>query len=81
MEVSFEELNTSYNIDDFSPVDGKLVKIADHIAAFLEADQSIQYGITSVHLTTGRQKLLSLYPDGTKINGVDVAGFFKNFSE
>lgn len=81
LEVSFEELNTSYNIDDFSPVDGKLVKIADHIAAFLEADQSIQYGITSVHLTTGRQKLLSLYPDGTKINGVDVAGFFKNFSE
>jgi len=78
--VSFEELQAEYNEDLFAPVDGKLVRAADHIAAFVEADSSINYGITSNHLRDGRKNILALYPVGIKINGTDIAAFFREFT-
>ena len=78
--VSFEELQRVYNADQFYPVDGKLIRAADHIAAFIEADSSIQYGITSNHLRDGRKNILTLYPAGKKINGIDIAGFLAEFT-
>lgn len=77
--VSFEQLNEQYNSDEFSPVDGRLVRVADHIAAFVEADSSIRYGITSSQLESGRKNLLELYPEGKIINGFEPASFFKSF--
>ena len=56
--VTWEELNDNYNSDVHSPIDGKLVRLADHLSAFIEADSSIKYGITSKQLTS--------------INGVDA---------
>jgi len=78
--VSFEELQAEYDEDRFCPVDGRLIRAADHIAAFVEADSSINYGITSNHLQDGRNNILALYPDGKKINGMDIAAFFREFS-
>ena len=78
--VSFEDLQSSFNDGKFKPVDGKIVRAADHIAAFVEADCSIQYGITSSHLREGRSKILAIYPDGNKINGMDIAKFFREFN-
>lgn len=77
--VSFDELQQCSSSAS-RPVDGKLVRAADHIAAFIEADCSISYGITSNHLVEGRQKILSLYPAGHLVNGIDVAAFFTSFS-
>ncbi|MBR1722360.1 MAG: HD domain-containing protein [Treponema sp.] len=70
--VSWEELNENYNSDVHSPIDGKLVRLADHLSAFIEADSSIKYGITSKQLTSGRDNILKAYLSGTKINGVDA---------
>lgn len=78
--VSFEELQKNFNDGKYKPVDGKIVRAADHIAAFVEADCSIQYGITSSHLREGRSKILAIYPDGKKINGLDIAKFFCEFN-
>ena len=77
--VSFEDLNEKYNADEFSPVDGKLVRVADHIAAFVEADSSIRYGITSPQLQSGRANLFKLYPEEKIINGFKPASFFALF--
>ena len=77
--VSFDDLNNKFNEGKYAPVDGRLVRVSDHIAAFLEADSSINYGITSKHLRDGRRNLVRLYPDGQTINGFDVAAFFKEF--
>ena len=77
--VSFDDLNQKFNEGKYAPVDGRLVRVSDHIAAFLEADSSINYGITSKHLRDGRRNLVRLYPDGQTINGFDVAAFFKEF--
>ena len=77
--VSFEDLNEKYNADEFSPVDGKLVRVADHIAAFVEADSSIRYGITSPQLQSGRANLFKLYPEEKIVNGFKPASFFALF--
>lgn len=77
--VDFEDLQAKYNADSFNPVDGKLIRAADHISAFVEADCSINYGITSNHLRDGRKKILALYPAGKTINGIDIAGLLREF--
>lgn len=76
IRVDYRQLGDKYGSPVHKPVDGKLVRLADHIAAYVEADSSIHYGITSKHLRDGKQNILSLYPEGTEINGIDAAGFF-----
>ncbi|QTQ15941.1 HD domain-containing protein [Treponema parvum] len=75
--VSWEELNSVYTDKD-KPVDGKLVRLADHLSALLEADSSIRHGITSTHLENGRKNMLKLYADGELINGIDAASLFRS---
>ena len=75
--VSWEDLNGKYNQDDFSPVDGRTVRIADHLSALLEADSSIKHGITSNHLEYGRNSMISHYKPGKTINGIDVGKLFR----
>lgn len=79
LSLSFDELNAKFNEDKFNPVDGKLVRAADHISALLEAHLSIQHGITSKQLENGRNNLLKIYTNGTKINGIDVKSLFETF--
>ncbi len=78
--VSFEDLNEKYNFDELSPVDGKMVRVADHLSALLEAGISIKHGITSTHLEEGKANLLKAYQSGKTINGIDAASIFKEFS-
>ena len=79
--VSFDDLNQRYNSEEFSPVDGKLVRLADHLSAFLEADISIKHGITSEHLESGRANMLKSHPLGTMINGIDSGIVFAEVSQ
>ena len=79
--VTYEELRDNYNSDGYSPVDGKLVRLADHLSAFIEADSSIKYGITSKQLTSGRDNILKSYLSGTKINGIDAMQLFWSIME
>lgn len=79
--VTFDELNTIYNEDRFCPVDGKIVRLADHYSALLEADASINHGITSEHLRTGRDNLIKSYPESRMVNGIDAGKLFHAFTE
>lgn len=81
LHVNYEELNKRFNKDSFNPVDGKLVRLADHYSALLEADSSIRHGITSKHLRDGRINLLKTYQHGTIINGIDAYSLFNSFSD
>lgn len=76
LSISFNELNSKFNEDRYSPVDGKLVRAADHLSALLEAHLSIQHGITSVQLQKGRENLYKGYKKGVLVNGIDVPGIF-----
>ena len=61
--LSNDEISASYNSAEFSPLDGKVLKICDHLAAFIEATLSIQHGIKSQHLEEARQRLHNQYRD------------------
>lgn len=78
--VTFEDLNQKHNSAEFSPVDGKLVRLADHLSALLEADISIKHGITSEHLQSGRANMLKSHPRGTVINGIDSGVLFEEIT-
>lgn len=78
--VSFEQLSTCYSDPVWKPVDGKLVRASDHIAAFVEADRSISYGISSNHLIDGKNNILARYQEGERVNGLDIASFIRSFS-
>ena len=78
IQVTWEDLNEKYNHNSFNPVDGKTVRLADHLAALIESDFSIKYGITSEHLRSGRENLLTLYPQKTVINGIDINSLFNS---
>ncbi len=80
-EISWEELRDNYNSDVYSPVDGKIVRLADHLSALIEAESSIKYGITSRHLKSGRDNILKSYLSGTKINGIDAMKLFWSIME
>lgn len=80
-EVSFEDLNNLYNFDELMPVDGKTVRVADHLSALLEAELSIRHGITSEQLSLGCENMLKIYPKGTLINGIDVYKLFSSVDE
>ena len=77
-KVSWDELNEKYNELKFNPVDGKLVRICDHLSALMEADISIKHGITSSHLTGGREGLLNHYGEAQIISGINVKELFTN---
>jgi len=49
-EVTWEQLQTTYNQDRHDPKDGKLLKVCDSLAAFLEAYTSQRNGIVSDQL-------------------------------
>jgi putative hydrolase of HD superfamily len=76
--VTSDELDGAYNADEYSPVGGTLIRAADHIAAFLEADRSIKHGITSEHLIDGRNSIVWAYGKSPVIHGFDIREFFLN---
>lgn len=79
--VSYEELCENYNSDIHSPVDGRLVRLADHLSAFLEAESSVKFGITSKQLTGGRDNILKSYSSDKKINGINAMQLFWSIIE
>ena len=78
IHVSWEDLNTKYNEEGYQPIDGRLVRICDHLSALMEADISIKHGITSDHLTKGRDGTLSHYKENEIISGINVHELFQS---
>ncbi len=71
-----EEIDADWNKDGYSPVDGRLVKICDDLAAFVEVILSRAHGIRSRAMEESRQQLLKKYTNFTA-SGIDFGSFFK----
>ncbi len=71
-----EEIPDNFNSEKYNPVDGKLVKVCDHIGAYMEAKLSMFHGIRSKHLSRGAGTLeekISSY----SYRGIDFSEFIK----
>jgi putative hydrolase of HD superfamily len=58
---SYEELHLDCNLDVLDPKDGRLVKLCDTLAAFLEAHASIRNGIASPELHEAMARIRNEY--------------------
>ncbi|MCH3913943.1 MAG: HD domain-containing protein [Acidaminococcaceae bacterium] len=72
------DITAQYNKNCFSPVDGKIIRGCDHLAAFMEAWLSIQYGITSIHLANAVKSLPEQYA-GKVVGGVNFGKIYAQF--
>ena len=74
-DKGYKEIEESQNLFNES-IDGKLIKVADHLGAFVEAVMSINHGIKSPELINAIEFLSKKY-ENKKILGIDVSKYFK----
>ncbi|MBF0363194.1 MAG: HD domain-containing protein [Oligoflexia bacterium] len=72
-EFLLEEI---YNHCKFNPLDGRLVRVADELSAYLEAVSSIEHGIKSPDLEDGKNKIRQKYCK-SQIAGIKLDTIFK----
>ncbi len=77
-KVSSEDINHSYNSDQFSPLDGEIIKACDHLAAAIETFLSSSHGIKSSHLEEGNRQLYNQYINRS-IAGINFGQLFSYF--
>lgn len=78
--LSNKEISEKYNMDEFSPLDGKIVRWADQMAAYLEAWHSINNGIKSQELITSAKNIAEHYLN-EDINFIDIKSLYKTYQE
>lgn len=76
--VSTDEMQALGNEDRFDGYDGEVVKVCDHLAAFVEARVSLGTGIRTPHLEHGVNHLRALY-QGRTLAGVDLGALYADF--
>ena len=75
---SSEEITARYNRDEFNPYDGEVVQAVDHLAAYLEAHQSRQHGITSSSIEEGL-RYKTTYMARETVAGLRVGTIYADF--
>ena len=73
-----DEINDKYNSDEFSPIDGEIIRGCDHLSAFLETYLSVTCGIKSESLLFGNRSLYTKYKNRI-IGGIDFGILFDYF--
>lgn len=76
VEIPFAEFQSDFNLDALSPVDGEIIRVCDHLAAFMEASLSIRHGITSRALRAAQEKLYAHYAEKS-VEGLPVGRLFQ----
>ncbi len=61
----------NYNSDAYNPIDGRALKAADRLSAFIEATISIYHGVKSNELIKGKEQILEKTRNNPVVNGVD----------
>jgi len=73
----YKKVDEAHNLlGDCRGIDGKLVKVADHFAAFVEAIMSIKHGIKSTELVKASDMLVKKY-ENKKINSIQLSKYFR----
>ena len=77
--VSWEQLQGQYNEDRFCPKDGRMLKICDHLAAFLEAYTALSNGITNAHLQQASWRIRNLYQNQALTDELHIGALLADF--
>lgn len=79
-EISVDDLNDKYNADRYNPFDGELIRVADHLAAFLEAWNSCSAGIKTDELTNAAKSIKDHYKN-KKFGKVSIQNLYHSFGQ
>jgi putative hydrolases of HD superfamily len=79
LDISIKDLNKKFNQDQFSPMDGEMIKAFDQLSAFIEAKLSIKYGVSSDALIEAETNIYKLMKN-FKVSGIDFGRIFRYFS-
>ena len=77
-KTNSDDINRKYNSDKYQPVDGELVRAADHLSAFIEATASIEAGISTPELKQAADSIKCSYA-GRTIAGLNIGTIYKNW--
>lgn len=77
-KIKTDEITKKYNEDKYNPIDGELIRVCDHISAYLEAYLSVKNGIQADSLKNSMQSLYETYKDRV-IDSVNYGEYFKHF--
>lgn len=77
-EKSSDEINSSFNNDEYNPRDGEIVEAADHLAAFIEAYLELKTGTSSQPLKKAQDQLRNKYMNKT-ISGINFGEMYADF--
>ena len=78
--ISIDNLNEKYNTDKYNPFDGEMIRVADHLAAFLEAWNSCSSGIKTDELTNAAKEIKNHYQD-KKFGKVSIQNLYHSFGQ
>jgi putative hydrolase of HD superfamily len=76
--VSTDEIQEKYNSDEYNAIDGEIVKVCDELSAFIEAYQSIEYGISSKALKSAITSISEKYKN-KKIANINIGKLYLDF--
>lgn len=78
-KITSEQLNANYNDDIYDPKDGELLKLCDHLAAFMEAYSAIRNGITSPQLHQAYWRITQNYMKTPVVAGIHIGPLMADF--
>jgi len=73
--VSFTEIRDLYNDDRYDPCEGELVKVADDLSAYIEADEAIRNGCVSDRFPLAKKNIEDKYRGQTPC-GISIDRLF-----
>lgn len=77
--VSWDQLQGVYNKDEFCPKDGRMLKICDHLAAFLEAYTALSNGITNDQLQQALWRIRTKYQNESLSEDLHIGALLADF--
>ena len=76
--VEHELINSEYNFDQYSPIDGSIIEFCDKLSAYIEAYLSIKQGISTDCLKDGHKQIYESFRN-KKIAGINAGSLFDYF--
>jgi len=76
--VPLDEINRKYNQDIFNPRDGELVRVADHLSAFMEAYLAVKNGVQNQELLHAVNHIKNKY-NNFSLAGISFKSLFADF--
>lgn len=78
VKTDTNKISKKYNTDKYDPMDGEIVRFADHLTAFIEAYLALENGIKNKEFKKAALSLVKTYRK-TKIAGLDFGSIYEQF--